>query len=392
MFVIGQCHGGPPAIVYAASHPERVTGLILMSTFAKGTTDPDEAGAFAEEDFANWIRVAEQWGEGRSLAYFMPSRDENRLYRQLYATFERAALSRGMARAAVASTLDIDVTAALQCIRVPTLVMHCTDDFMPVSSGKYLAASIPDADFVELPGGDHAPFIGSGSQAVADHVLEFISKQRDLAHPRQSRFGAIVMTDIVASTEMATRIGDAEWADLLVRHDAAVRDDVDAHRGECIQFTGDGYLAKFDSCEDALRCAIAQQRTAARFGFAIRCGVHAGEYQPAGQYIIGLTTIISSRLMDAAADGSILVSDVVSAAVAGAGFQFGTRQQYKLKGVDGTVGAAQLTLSDQDPLINRWRPDASVGQPLRHRVDHLLIAGAKRFSRVAHVLSRYRSY
>ena len=390
MFIIGQCHGGPPAIVYAASHPERVAGLILMSTFAKGTTNPDEAGAFSEDDFANWMRIAEQWGEGRSLAYFMPSRDEGRLYRQLYATFERAALSRGMARAAVASTLEIDVTAALQCIRVPTLVMHCTDDFMPVSSGKYLAASIPGADFVELDGADHAPFIGSGSQAVADHLLEFIGKQRDLAQPPQERFGAIVMTDIVASTETAARIGDAEWAELLVRHDAAVRDDIDLHHGECIQFTGDGYLAKFDSCEDALRCAVAQQRTAAEFGLTIRCGVHAGGYQPAGQYAIGLTTIIASRLMDVAEDGTILVSDVVSAAVAGGGFQFGTGRQYKLKGIDQNVGAAELTPSDQHPLINRWRPNDAGRGSGQHAADRLLVAGARRFSRVAHVASRYQ--
>jgi hypothetical protein len=180
-----------------------------MSTFAKGTTNPDDAGAFSEDDFANWMRIAEQWGEGRSLAYFMPSRDEGRLYRQLYATFERAALSRGMARAAVASTLEIDVTAALQCIRVPTLVMHCTDDFMPVSSGKY-------------------------------------------------------------------------------------------------------------------------------------------------------------------------------------GFQFGTGRQYRLKGIDQSAGAAELTPSDQHPLINRWRPNDAGRGSGQHAADRLLVAGARRFSRVAHVASRYQ--
>jgi pimeloyl-ACP methyl ester carboxylesterase/class 3 adenylate cyclase len=389
MFIMGQCHGGPPAIVYAASHPERVAGLILMSTFAKGTTNPDEPGSFSEADFASWMRVAEQWGEGRSLAYFMPSRDEGRLYRQLYATFERAALSRGMARAAVASTLDIDVTAALQCVRVPTLVMHCTDDFMPVDSGKYLAASIPGADFIELEGADHAPFLGSGSHAVADHLLEFIGKHRDLAQPPSERFGAIVMTDMVASTETAARLGDEKWAELLVRHDAAIRDDIDTHHGECVQFTGDGYLAQFDSCEDALRCAAAQQRTAADFGLRIRCGVHAGGYQPAGQYAIGLTTVIASRLMDIAEGGAILVSDVVTAAVAGGGFEFGPVCQYRLKGIDGAVGAAELIPSEGHPQINRWRPDDAVREPAPRPADRLLVAGAKRFSRVAQAASRY---
>ena len=118
--------------------------------------------------------AVDHWGEGRSISYFNPSRDEGRLYRRLYATFERAALSRGMARAAVASTREIDVTTALESVRVPTLVMHCSDDFLPVESGKFLAASIPDARFVELGGADHAPFVGSGSDHVATEVLEFI--------------------------------------------------------------------------------------------------------------------------------------------------------------------------------------------------------------------------
>ena len=92
-------------------------------------------------------------------------RYEGRLYRHLYASFERAALSRGMARAAVACTRDIDVTPALGSIRLPTMVMHCTDDFLPVESGRFLATSIPHARFVELDGADHAPFVGSGFRA-----------------------------------------------------------------------------------------------------------------------------------------------------------------------------------------------------------------------------------
>jgi len=391
MFVIGQCHGGPPAIVYAAAHPERVAGLILMSTFAKGTTDPDEPGALSEDEFANWMGLTDNWGEGHSLAYFTPSRAEGRVYRHLYATFERAALSRGMARAAIASTLEIDVTAALRCIRVPTLVLHCTDDWMPASSGKYLAASIPGATFVELEGADHAPFIGAGSKAVGDHLLEFIGNHSSMAPAPPERFGAMVMTDMVGSTQMVARIGDADWAEMLTRHDAAVRDDIDANHGEYVQFTGDGYLAKFDSCEDALRCATAQQRTAANFGLTIRCGVHAGGYQPAGQYTIGLTTIIASRLMDAAEGGSILVSEVVSAAVAGAGFQFGPIRRYTLKGVESAIGAAELKSLDQDPLVNRWRPDDGLASRSPSRRDRIIIAGAKRFPRAAHVVSRAKA-
>ena len=123
-----------------------------MSTFANGTAGANNSGALSEQDFATWMEAIDHWGEGRSMSYFNPSRDEGRLYRHLYASFERAALTRGMARAAVASTREIDVTTALGSIRVPTMVMHCTDDFLPVESGKFLATSIPGARFVELDG------------------------------------------------------------------------------------------------------------------------------------------------------------------------------------------------------------------------------------------------
>jgi pimeloyl-ACP methyl ester carboxylesterase/class 3 adenylate cyclase len=389
MFLAGHCHGGPPAIVYTASHPERIAGLILMSTFAVGTADPDNPGALSDEDFAEWMDAVDHWGEGRSITYFNPSRDEGRLYRRLYATFERAALSRGMARAAVASTREIDVTTALASVRVPTLVMHCSDDFLPVESGEFLAASIPDARFVELGGADHAPFVGSGSDHVATEILEFIGGLDSAGPVAGERFGAVLFTDIVDSTAAAARYGDERWAEILMRHDTAVRDEIDRQRGECLKFTGDGYLATFGLCEDALRCAAALQGIAADCGFAIRCGVHAGGYTPAGEDAIGLTVIIASRLMAAAREGTILVSNVVSTAVAGADFQFGRATELTLKGVPGSVAAAEfITDGDVQTATSRWCPDPAVHGPTPTWLDRLVVLGARHFPGASHVLSK----
>ena len=389
MFLIGHCHGGPPAIVYTASHPERVAGLILMSTFANGTAGANNSGALSEQDFATWMEAIDHWGEGRSMSYFNPSRDEGRLYRHLYASFERAALTRGMARAAVASTREIDVTTALGSIRVPTMVMHCTDDFLPVESGKFLATSIPGARFVELDGADHAPFVGSGSEQVAAEVLEFIGDHDALGPVARERFGAIVFTDIVDSTQEAARYGDERWAELLMRHDTAVREEIDRRRGECLKFTGDGYLATFSLCEDALRCAAALQGIAGEYGFAIRCGVHAGDYETAGEDAIGLTVIIASRLMSAARAGRILVSNAVSTAVAGANFQFGSWKELTLKGVPGTTSVAELvTECDVQNTTSRWRPDPVIHGPATTLLDRLVVLGGTRFPKAAHMLSR----
>ena len=388
MFLIGHCHGGPPSIVYAASHPERIAGLILMSTFANGKSDIDHsAGALSDENFAAWMNAIDHWGEGRSMSYFNPSRDEGRLYRHMYATFERAALTRGMARAAVASTRDIDVTPALGSIRVPTLVMHCTDDFLPVESGKFLASSIPGARFVELEGADHAPFVGTGSDRVAAEVLEFIGGHDTLGPVAAERFGAVLFTDIVDSTREAARHGDERWAEMLMRHDTQVREEIDRWRGDCLKFTGDGYLATFTSCEDALRSAAALRSIAADYGFAIRCGVHAGDYTAAGADAIGLTVIIASRLMSAAGAGTILVSQAVSTGVAGASFQFGPMRELTLKGVPGTGFAAELITDGVPNTVGRWRPDPVDRGARETWWDRLVVRGARQFPGAAHVLS-----
>ena len=261
MFLIGHCHGGPPAIVYAASHPERVAGLILMSTFANGKADVNHPGALSEEDFASWMEAVDHWGEGRSMSYFNPSRDEGRLYRHLYASFERAALSRGMARAAVASTRDIDVTTALGSIRVPTMVMHCTDDFLPVESGKFLATSIPGARFVELDGADHAPFVGTGSSR--SRLRCWSSSGRTTRWARLRASASAPSCSPTSSTPPERRPGTATSAgrNCSCATTLAVREEIDRRRGECLKFTGDGYLATFTSVRrrPAMRCRAADE-------------------------------------------------------------------------------------------------------------------------------------
>jgi pimeloyl-ACP methyl ester carboxylesterase/class 3 adenylate cyclase len=386
MYLIGHCHGGPAAIVYAATYPERLEGLVLMSTFANGSPDAIHPAAATEEGYARWMEAVDHWGEGRSIEFFNPGRTAGRGYRTLFATFERSALSKGMARAAVESTRHIDVTAALGEVRVPTLVMHCTGDFMSVEAAKDIAASIPGAKFVKLDGADHAPFIGAGAQQIVGRIREFVLTSHPVGVTSTDRFGAVVMTDIIESTRAASEFGDARWAEMLSRHDVQVHDDIDRYHGECVKFTGDGYFAIFESCEDAVRCAAALRRTATRFGLAIRCGVHAGRYEPAGQDAIGLTVIIASRLMAAAAASKTLVSDAVVNSVAGAGFRFGANCSFDLKGIGCPVRAAELVA---DIGAERWLPDLNQdGGQRPTRVDKIITAAARRFPAAAHLAAR----
>jgi class 3 adenylate cyclase len=152
------------------------------------------------------------------------------------------------------------------------------------------------------------------------------------------------------------------------------------------EFTGDGYFAIFESCEDAVRCAASLQRTAAEFGLAIRCGVHAGGYEPAGHDAIGLTVIIASRLMAAAAASKILVSEAVVNSVAGAGFRFGADRSFELKGIGYPVRAAELVA---DAGAERWLPDLNQdGGQRPTRLDQIITVAARRFPAVAHLAAR----
>lgn len=384
-FVIGHCHGGPPAVVHAATNPEQVAGLVLMSTFATGIADPNNPAVIPEAEYARWRGIVENWGEGRSLRYFNPSRDEGSLYRHMYAAFERAALPRGMARRAVASTREIDISPVLPAVAVPTLVLHSENDFMPVAAGEHLAASIPGARFVALPGSDHAPFAGVGSPRVIEEILGFVGNvPRGDVTPRQ-RFGAIVMTDIVRSTESAVRLGDTAWAEAIVSHDARVRDEIDQHRGECLKFTGDGHLAVFTSCEDALRCADAIRSTSTALGFDLRCGVHAGGYEPVGNDAIGLSVITAARLMAAAGTGQILASEVVIRAVTGSAFTFAPPRPFTLKGIAGDVTAAEI-IDTPAASAHLRREERSADPAPRH--DRWIMLGAKRFPELARPVSK----
>ncbi len=376
--VIGHCHGGPPAAVFAAMYPERVSGLILMSTFARGIPD-GRPGALPEGTLAIWETATEDWGRGHSLRLFAPSRHEGGLYRRLYASFERSALTPGMARAAVASTREIDISGVLQSVAAPTLVIHCAEDFIPVTSAEYLASLIPDARLTVFPGSDHVPFAGTASPEIASTINEFIALHR---HPAKavagSHFAAMLMIDIVDSTSTVVRVGDSAWLSLLRDHDAAVREEIDRHHGECTKFTGDGYLAIFRQCESALECAQALTRIAARFGFVTRCGVNAGDYQPFGDDAIGMPVIVAARLMDRAQPGTALVAESVMTAVAGAGYRFGQRETLVLKGVPFSVSAARLE-TDTAPPTGTWRTVAWGSHQDRRSADRLVVAVARRF-------------
>ncbi len=145
----------------------------------------------------------------------------------------------------------------------------------------------------------------------------------------------LLFTDLVDSTLMAAKLGDAKWRDLLSEHFGAARSELERFGGREVKTTGDGMLATFDGPARALHCAAAIRRLAARDGLDIRSGVHVGEVELVGEDVRGVTVHEAARVMSVASPGEILVSDLTRALAGAAGLTFEDRGTHTFKGLDG---------------------------------------------------------
>jgi class 3 adenylate cyclase len=145
----------------------------------------------------------------------------------------------------------------------------------------------------------------------------------------------LLFTDLVDSTQLAGRLGDARWRELLSGHFEAVRADLERFRGREVATTGDGVLATFDGPALALRCAAAIRTRANSDDLHIRAGVHVGEVELVGDDVRGVAVHEAARIMAAAGADEILVSDLTRALAMSTGLTFDDRGARELKGLDG---------------------------------------------------------
>ena len=333
--MMGSLEGGPLAMTFAASHPERTTALVLYATFSRTRWAPDYDWALPDEEREEGIeRLLEQWGEGGVAMRIAPSRVGDPAFREWAGKMERYAASPGTIRKIMQFVGETDVRHVLPTIRVPTLVMHRRDDgFLNVEHSRYIAQHIPGARYVELEGSDGLFSVGD-SEAVLGAIEEFLTGAR---HEREADrvLATVLFTDIVGSTERAAELGDSQWRSLLERHDRVVRRELDRHRGRFVKSTGDGVLATFDGPARAIRAAGAISRAARPLGLEIRAGLHTGEVEVIGDDLGGLAVHIGARVMSHAGPGEVLVSSTVKDLVVGSGIDFEERGERWLKGVPG---------------------------------------------------------
>jgi len=317
--------------LFAATYPDRVSHLILFGGFARAADGMPEDMWEARVE-----QIIKHWGSGQMIKKVTPSQANDPAAISRFAKLERLSTSPGAFKTILVLNRQIDVTAILPTLQVPTLVLHRRDDVViPIALGRKLADSIPGVKFVEYQGIDHG-FWDGDTDEVAGDIEEFVTGHRDSGSGELERVLATVLfTDIVDSTRSAVSLGDQRWRRLLDDHDRLAQQVIGRHRGNLVKNTGDGVLATFDGPGRAVRCALAFGSAARQIGLPVRAGLHTGEIELRGSDIGGIAVHAAARVMGHCGSDEVLVSRVVTDLVAGAGLKFAERGSHELKGLPG---------------------------------------------------------
>ena len=334
--ILATVETGPMALLFAAMHPERVSALILVSTYARYLAADDYPIGVAPVALDTLVEMmGTGWGSPELMRLATPSRADDDEYLKQVGIQMRSGLTPRSAAAQIDYLLrSLDVRPILPLIQAPTLVLHSQDNlFIPVEMGRFLADNIARAKFIELPGGDMS-FDGDSTITVPDEVAEFLTGERPIDVNRV--LATVLFTDIVDSTGRAATLGDRRWRSILDSHDQTVRQQLRRFHGREIKTTGDGFVASFDGPARAIRCAHAIGEATKSLGIEVRAGLHTGECEVRGEDLGGLAVHIAARIGALADAQDVLVSATVKDLVIGSGIDFEDRGEHELKGVPGS--------------------------------------------------------
>ncbi len=333
--LLGVSEGGPMSALFAATYPERTSALIMYGSYASRIWSPDYPWApTPEQRQVFYDMIKKGWGGITDLDIIAPSTINDARFRQWWAAYLRRSASPADALALAQMNTHVDIRNILPAIHTPTLIIHRTGDMdCNVGGGRYMSSRIQGAQYVELPGNDHLPWVGD-SEKILNEIEIFLTGELHVPEPERI-LATLLFTDIVGSTELATSLGDTRWHYLLNLHHEIVRKELIRYRGQEVTTTGDGFLATFDGPARAIRCGCAIRDALEQSGVIIRVGLHTGECELMDNNIGGIAVHLCSRVMSKAGDGEVLITRTVKDLVAGSGIQFESRGKQILKGITG---------------------------------------------------------
>jgi class 3 adenylate cyclase len=338
--IFGLGDAGPLCVLFAATYPERCSGLVLFNSAPRFVRNPQLPWlpTRAEQE-AQAEQFARHWGEPEFMSDTLRSLNPDLTEAELPGVLRqlRVSVSPGSAAGYIRMNMDVDVCDVLSLVRVPTLVMHRSEGGgWGVQSGRYLAEHIAGARYVELSGADFVPYLGDQDQL-------FVELERFLADVGEGKadveadrvLATVLFTDIVGSSEKAASLGDRAWRELLERHHALVRGQLARFRGVEVDTAGDGFFASFDGPARAIRCACAIVESMPELGLEVRAGLHTGECELANGKVAGIAVHTGARVASLAQPKEVLVSSTVKDLVAGSEIDFEDRGSHELKGIPG---------------------------------------------------------
>ena len=339
--VVALGDGGPLAVLFAATYPDRTHGLVLMNTTPRFVRSPEfswlRSRGEHEQRIDDWVR---RWAEpdAHDDLLIAGSPDMTEDDKRAFARVVRLSVSPGAFRDYMRMNLDVDVCGVLPSVRVPTLILHRTEVAMlDVRGARYIADRIPGARLVELGGRNFAPAVGD-QEALFTELERFVddvqSGEWAAAEPDRV-LSTVLFTDIVGSTMRAAELGDSAWRTLLTTHHELVRRELGRYRGKELDTAGDGFFASFDGPARAIRCGCAVVAAVRELGLEVRAGLHTGECEQVDGKVGGIAVHIGARVASQAAPGEVLVSSTVKDLVAGSGIAFADHGTVELKGVPG---------------------------------------------------------
>ncbi|HTZ85638.1 MAG TPA: adenylate/guanylate cyclase domain-containing protein [Solirubrobacteraceae bacterium] len=325
--------GAALALLYAATYPERVRALVLMTPQARLVSGPGYEWALSAEQRSAAVQVVvEQWGRDSTENPWLVFGGQRPDQRAAMARYQRLAMGPGDAAAALALAGETDVRDVLGSIQCPTLVLRRQGDpFIDERHCRYVAEQVPGAHYVQLSG-DGQIWIGDREEAARE-IEDFLTGVRPPL-PSERVLATVLFTDIVGSTELAGELGDTGWRELLEQHDALLNAEVRAHRGRVVKSLGDGALALFDGPTRALGCAVALGKLMHGLGVSIRAGLHTGECELlADEDVGGIAVHIAARISALAGPDEVLASSTVRDLSVGSPFRLESRGEQRFKGV-----------------------------------------------------------